>query len=191
MAVLAACTNASAPTAGRPSARPDTGRSLCDAGSRLIESRLPTEPERPFLLAAPPEGGRGRPLVIALHGSGGTPAELEAATHLAARGPAEGVSVVLPSAADEIWHNFSLSDQPYLDAVVRHVLRRTCADPHAVVLTGFSNGGDEAQTMGGAEAKRWRARGLVAPSTIPHPFGPGGPPAALLRVPRCAGPPSA
>ena len=138
--------------------------------------------DRPFLVSTPAHGGRGRPLVVALHGSGVGPEQMEATTQLAARGSAAGVNVVLPSAADRLWNNFSLNDEPYLDAVIEAVLRRTCADLHALVLTGFSNGGDEAQTIGCVEASRWRAVVVVSSSTVPDRCVPGGPPVTLLRV---------
>ena len=160
----------------------DDKTSLCDSGGRMVEARLSWDPERPFLLSAPRAGGRGRPLVIALHGSGGTAAGLEAATRLAARGREAGVNVVLPTAYNEIWHNFSTADKPYLDAVIDVALRRTCADRQALVLTGFSNGGDEAQTMGCVEARRWRAVVVVSSSTVPDFCVPGGTPVTLLRV---------
>ena len=120
--------------------------------------------------------------MVALHGSGGTPAQLEAATRLAARGAAAGVNVALPSAADRIWNNFSVNDVPYLDAVIDAALARTCADPRALVLAGFSNGGDEAQTVGCYEAERWRAVVVVSSSTVPDRCVPGGSPVTLLRV---------
>jgi polyhydroxybutyrate depolymerase len=155
---------------------------LCESGSGLAKARLADEPDRPYLLRAPTAGGRGRPLVIALHGSGSGPEQLEAMTHLAARGASAGVNVVLPSAANRLWSNFSLNDEPYLDAVIDAALRRTCADPHALVLTGFSNGGDEAQTIGCVEAARWRAVAVVSSSTVPERCVQGGPPVTLLRV---------
>ena len=156
--------------------------SFCGGGGGLVRGQVADYGDRPFLLQAPAGGGKGQPLVIALHGSGGSPDEMESTTHLAARGGAAGVNVVLPSAAEGIWHNFSVSDEPYLDAVVDTALRRTCADPHAVVLAGFSNGGDEAQTMGCVEAARWRAVVVVSSSTVPDRCVEGGPPVTLLRV---------
>jgi poly(3-hydroxybutyrate) depolymerase len=107
---------------------------------------------------------------------------MEKATHLAQRGVSAGVSVVLPSAAGASWHNFSTADQPYLDAVIGDALHRTCADKSALVLVGFSNGGDEAQTMGCVEAWRWRAVVVVSSSTVPDFCLSGGPPVTLLRV---------
>ena len=147
-----------------------------------MESHVPWDRERPFLLSAPQGGGRGKPLVVALHGSGGSPIKMEATTHLAARGRDAGVNVVLPMAYNEIWHNFSTADKPYLDAVIESALRRTCADRRAVVLVGFSNGGDEAQTMGCVEAKRWYAVVVVSSSTVPDFCRKGGRPVTLLRV---------
>ena len=107
---------------------------------------------------------------------------MEQLTRLASRGAAAGVNVVLPSAADRIWNNFSVNDEPYLDEVIDAALRRTCADPHRLVLTGFSNGGDEAQTMGCVEAARWRAVVVVSSSTVPDRCVQGGSPVTLLRV---------
>ena len=165
-----------------PTVVQDDRTSWCDAGGRLVEAHVDSDRARPFLLSTPKAGGRGRPLVVALHGSGGSPVEMEAVTRLGARGSRAGVSVVLPAASDEIWHNFSTSDKPYLDAVLDIALRRTCADRSAIVLVGFSNGGDEAQTMGCVEARRWRAVVVVSSSTVPDFCLRGGPPVTLLRV---------
>jgi polyhydroxybutyrate depolymerase len=182
VALIAGCNDASSRPDAQPSAVTDETSSLCDAGRPLLQAHVAWDRERPYLLAVPPAGGRGRPLVVALHGSGGSPAAMEAVTRLGARGSAAGVSVVLPSAYNALWNNFSTADKPYLDAVIRAVLRRTCADPNAVVLAGFSNGGDEAQTMGCVEAKRLRAVVVVSSSTIPTFCVRGGPPVTLLRV---------
>src|SRR3954453_7851837 len=176
--VIAACSDNRHVAVKQPSA----DASLCAAGAGLVRSTLAAYPDRPLLLQAPATGGRGRPLVIALHGSGAGPKQMEAMTHLARRGAAAGVNVVLPSASERIWHNFSISDEPYLDAVIDDALRRTCADPHALVLTGFSNGGDEAQTIGCVEAARGRAGVVVSSSTVPDRCIDGGPPVSLLRV---------
>ena len=154
----------------------------CTTGGRLAAGQVTDFSDRPFLVSTPPNGGRGRPLVVALHGSGASPEQMESTTHLAARGSVAGVNVVLPSAATRIWNNFSLNDEPYLDAAIETALRRTCANPHAVVLTGFSNGADEAQTIGCVEAARWRAVVVVSSSTVPDRCVPGGPPVTLLRV---------
>ena len=154
----------------------------CAVAAGVVTSTLSDFRDRPFLTSAAVGGGRGRPLVVALHGSGGSPVQLEAQTHLASRGAIAGVNVVLPSAADHIWHNFSIADQPYLDAVIERVVHDTCADARAIVLAGFSNGGDEAQTIGCVEAVRWRAVVVVASSTVPERCVTGGPPVTLLRV---------
>src|SRR4051795_711097 len=83
-AALLACAFASACDSGGPrsaGASPvvaEGHRSLCDVGARQIEARMAPDHDRPFLLSVPRDGGRGRPLVVALHGSGGTPAEMEA-----------------------------------------------------------------------------------------------------------------
>ena len=173
--VIAGCSGTKHATVPAPT-------SFCDAGAGVVRSSVPDYADRPFLLAGAVGGGRGRPLVVGLHGSGSGPEQLESTAHLAARGPEAGVNVVLPTASDRIWHNFSISDEPYLDAVVVDALRRTCADPHALVLTGFSNGGDEAQTIGCVEAARWRAVVVVSSSTVPDRCVRGGPPVTLLRV---------
>ena len=165
-----------------PAVVQDDRASLCDSGGRLVGAHIEADRARPFLLSTPRDGGREKPLVVALHGSGGTPVEMEAATRLGARGSRDGVSVVLPAASNEIWHNFSTSDQAYLDAVLEATLRRTCADRSAIVLVGFSNGGDEAQTMGCVEAKRWLAVVVVSSSTVPDFCLPGGRPVTLLRI---------
>src|SRR3954449_12146567 len=156
--------------------------SSCAAREAVVKAVVSDYPDRPFLLSVPAGGGRGRPLVVGLHGSGSGPEQLESAAHLAARGAAADVNVVLPSASERIWNNFSVNDEPYLDAVIDEALRRTCGDPRALVLTGFSNGGDEAQTIGCVEAARWRAVVVVSSSTVPDRCIAGGPPVTMVRV---------
>src|SRR3954453_15928145 len=84
--VKAACSDNRHVALERPGADP----SLCAAGTGLVKSTLAEYPDRPLLLQAPTTGGRGRPLVIALHGSGAGPEQMESATHLATRGAAAG-----------------------------------------------------------------------------------------------------
>jgi len=91
------------------------------------------------------------PLVLALHGAGGTGLGMAALTGLAQRGPAAGCAVAFPDGFMHVWNDRRgaprltrrerIDDVAFLQALVEHlrtVLRRGDAPVYAV---GMSNGG--------------------------------------------------
>ena len=129
---------------------------------------------RRALLAVPAgEDGHHRlPLVVALPGYGQTSEELAAQSRLPGRAIAAGVLAVLPQGAGSAksW-NFSgvtgHNDLGFLSALVTRLAATECADPHRVVMTGISDGGDMAAFAACALPGRFLAVVTVAASFDP------------------------
>lgn len=112
--------------------------------------------ERTYRLYAPPAPAPGvaRPLVLVLHGGGGTGAAMERLTlgrfnRLADR---DGAVVAYPDGVDRHWndgrgvaayaaHAQNVDDVGFLAALVDHLVRTAAADPRRVYVAGISNGG--------------------------------------------------
>lgn len=148
IAVAAACTaGIQAQGAGR--ARASASSCAIAAASGVSEQHLTSGGrDRTYRLFVPPsyDGRTSLPLVLELHGSGGT-AEGQAQTskfsELAAR---EGFLVASLQAAAEgnRWNVPITSERPddvkYVSDVIDHVAAHVCADTKRVYATGFSGG---------------------------------------------------
>lgn len=101
-----------------------------------------------------PSGRSGpRPIVIALHGGGGTAARLVRYFGWEPVAFREGFAVVYPQGLDNTWNDGRGpagrmrrgvepgNDVAFLTALVARLVREGRADPHRVYLTGLSNGG--------------------------------------------------
>lgn len=138
-------TGAPAPTSGAASAS-DTSV-ICEArsgridldtaeGTRTAEVVVPGD--------VPPE--EGWPVLIALHGHGGSATLLDTTSGIGAAGAAAGFVVVLPDARGEParWNFDHRPDEPddeaFLAALVEHLAGTACADRSRIVLVGSSNG---------------------------------------------------
>jgi S-formylglutathione hydrolase FrmB len=121
-------------------------------------------------LVTPSGGGKGRPLLVFLHGYGAapidmvTPAFLAALRRLGDRAPV----VVLPEGDTGWWHDSG--DGPWASYVLREVipaaLRRSGADPHRVAIGGISMGGFGALDIGRLAPKRFCAVGGHSPAVF-------------------------
>ncbi|HSS81948.1 MAG TPA: alpha/beta hydrolase-fold protein [Gaiellaceae bacterium] len=104
------------------------------------------------VLVTPKGGGKGRPLLVFLHGYGGTPADtlspvlVTALRRLGDRAPV----VVLPDGLLGWWHDRAEGrwGSYVLDEVIPAALARTRADPHRVAVGGISMGGFGALNLG-------------------------------------------
>lgn len=112
--------------------------------------------ERTFRLYIPPSHDRSRPapLIIALHGGGGTGAGMERLTRggfnrLADR---DGFIAVYPDGLERHWndgrgieawraHRENVDDVGFISALIAHLARRANIDRSRVYSTGISNGG--------------------------------------------------
>ena len=150
---------------------------------------------RRYLIHQPAGQGEDAPLpvVMALHGAGGTAAWTLGETGWAAKADREDFLVVLPEGLrpdltkpphfrdnPPVWNDGSPrlvpgepegDDVGFLDAVLDSVLSGFPADPRRVYLTGFSKGAGMTFRLGAERSRRFR-RGC-RPSLSRH-LGPGG-----------------
>ncbi len=131
---------------------------------------------RTFRLYVPASHDRTRPapLVIALHGGGGTGAAMERLTvgglnRLAAR---EGFVVVYPDGVERHWndgrgiteyraHRENIDDVGYISALIDHLAPTQGIDPRRVYAAGISNGGMFSQRLARELAARIAAIGVI------------------------------
>jgi polyhydroxybutyrate depolymerase len=121
----------------------------CEDGVLTLHSG---DRERQALVRLPP--GRGpHPLVVALHGAGGTGPFMERYSGLTRIARREGFVVAYPSAAsdDRYWAISALGGEGDVDFVrdlIDALVAAGCADPDRVSLAGVSNGGGLAARAG-------------------------------------------
>lgn len=97
--------------------------------------------------------GRTRlPLVLDLHGSGGTAADQARTSGFETLAAREGVVVATLQAEASRWNvpvaDTRSDDVVYVSDVIDHVGARVCTDPARVYATGFSGGGRMASLLG-------------------------------------------
>jgi polyhydroxybutyrate depolymerase len=103
--------------------------------------------DRSYRLFVPPsyDGRKPLPLVLDLHGSGGSAADQAETSHFEALAAREGFLVATLQADDgRRWNvpvtNGRADDVRYVSDVIDHVATRACTDPGRVYATGFSGG---------------------------------------------------
>lgn len=112
-----------------------TGSTTLEVGGRA----------RHFDVFAPP-GGPGMPLVIVLHGNGGTGPQMRRFTHLDAIAAREQFVVVYPDAVGHHWNDgrpelaSGVDDVAFVASLIDEMARRYAIDRHRVYVTGISNG---------------------------------------------------
>ena len=122
------------------------------------------------VLVTPPGGGKGRPLLVFLHGYGATPRDtlspafVDAIRRLGKRAP----NVFLPEGDTGWWHDNrqGLWGSYVLREVIPAALARTGADPHRIAIGGISMGGFGALDLGRQEPKRFCAVGGHSPAVF-------------------------
>jgi polyhydroxybutyrate depolymerase len=135
-----------------PNARAQTAAaSSCDlaAAPGVAEQRLTSGGrERSFRLFVPAsyDGRKPLPLVLDLHGSGGTSTGQAGTSRFEALAQREGFLVATLQADQERRWNVPVADGraddvQYVSDVIDHVAARACTDRERVYATGFSGGG--------------------------------------------------
>ena len=145
---------------------------------------------RYFLVHVPAEamGGNPLPVVMALHGGGGSPDQFKPESRLDPVADREGFLVVYPAGTGILartlltWNagtdccGFALeqdvADVDFLLAVLEDLGDRTPLDPNRVYVTGHSNGGIMAYRMAAEAADRVAAVAPVAGAMMLEAFSP-------------------
>jgi polyhydroxybutyrate depolymerase len=134
---------------------------------------------REYLLHVPPLlDARPRPLVLALHGGGGTPASVDRLTGLYALADREGFVLAVPRGIGGNWNDGrpdapfrarigEVDDVGFLDALIDHVASGGPIDQGRVYVTGMSNGASMAGRLACELATRIAAIGQVAGTASP------------------------
>ncbi len=108
----------------------------------------------PVVLHIPAPGGAGRPLVLALPGTGETARDFARYTGYSKLADQRRFNVAYPTATG-VRPSWNISgtaagkpdDVAYLRSVIGAALKATCADPRRVGVTGVSNGGGMSARM--------------------------------------------
>jgi polyhydroxybutyrate depolymerase len=102
---------------------------------------------RSVLVHVPPglAAGESPPLVLALHGYGGSGPKMEPYSGLSALADQDHFVVAYPSADGLAWNNTAAGKGPddveFLGQTITYLERSDCVDPQRVFATGVSNGG--------------------------------------------------
>jgi len=108
--------------------------------------------QRSFEMAVPATAPRPLPVVLVLHGGGGTSSEIRAYSHFDEIAQSQGVLVVYPQGVHRSWNDgravpdfrgkdHDADDVAFLMAVVDSLARTGLADPHRLYIAGLSSGG--------------------------------------------------
>ncbi len=119
------------------------------------------------------------PLLVVLHGAGGTGAGMAALTGLARRAPGAGFAAVFPDGSGRVWNDQRgdaprlarravIDDVGFIDALVAKLVADGIADPASVYAIGISNGSLLAEHIARHGLLPFAGIGLVAgPATVP------------------------
>jgi polyhydroxybutyrate depolymerase len=147
-------------------------------GGTVERSLTVGDAERSYRVHVPAgQEGRSLPVVIALHGGGGSGSAMEAYSGLSERADEDGFVVVYPDGSGRLrdrlltWnaHNccgyaaeHDVDDVAFVDALITEVGREFGTDPRRVYVTGHSNGGMLAYRLGCELSERIAAIAPVA-----------------------------
>lgn len=136
---------------------------------------------RTYLLYAPKDLPRGAPLVIAMHGSGRSGAEMRIDSGYAFErlADANGFAVVYPDGFEGYWNacniigdyaanTLDIDDVGFLTALAEKLFAEIGADPARVYATGLSRGGHMAFRLALEAPGRFRAVAAIA-ANVPAP----------------------
>lgn len=187
-------TGASEPDAGTPvdamAGEPEAPEMLsCSAGTTLTpgdqEMKLTHDGvERSFLLHVPASyaGDQLVPLVLDIHGLGGTAAYQKSTSGWLAKSDEKGFLVVHPQGLTNSWNgggccgdSFAkqVDDEGFLRAIVDKLKQEGCVNPKRVYATGLSNGGAVAHLLACRAADVFAATAPISMSNRTDPCEPG------------------
>lgn len=166
---------------GPPSAAEQHRRDIAFAGTS--RSYILFQPDRPA-------AGAALPLVIALHGGGGTAAQLRRFSRFDAVAAREGFAVVYPNGMARRWNDGRIfdgrgetaaDDVGFIRVVVADVARQVRIDPRRIFAAGISNGGFMSFRLA-CEAADLVAAIAAVTATMPADLGPSCRPSAPVSV---------
>ena len=109
-------------------------------------------------------GESSRPLILALHGAGGTSEDGLWAFRAAWNSP--GMVVVAPTSESRIWNPFYGPDLNSIDRALKRAFSRCRIDPRRIAVGGFSDGAGNALTLGLVNGDLFRAVMALAPGAL-------------------------
>lgn len=155
-------------------------RSVCDDSTQLpsgvSEQRLTSGGvERRYLVYLPAtyDGHAALPLVLELHGSGGTPEGQLGASQLSAVADAERFAIVAPEAVGGRWNvppdPAKVDDVRFASDLLDAMERQVCVDRQRVYATGFSGGGRMSSQLACDLSERVAAVAAIGGLRFPGP----------------------
>ena len=143
----------------------------------VVLRTLPGEPELPYYLYVPEQGGRSAPLLVTVHGiSRNAKAHAHAFGRLAAR---HSAVVVAPQFAPKVYHDYQRLGRTWmgprsdraLERLIDHVGRLTGAATESIFLFGYSGGAQFVHRFAMAHPERIAAAVVSSPGwyTFPDP----------------------
>ncbi|WRH61251.1 MAG: alpha/beta fold hydrolase [Fuscovulum sp.] len=120
-----------------------------------------------------PANAQGAPVIIGLHGGGGSADQFARSSGLSRPANRQGYAVIYPEGTGRAatWNGGyccgsaqrnRVDDMAFLDAVIADATRRFCLNPERLYLTGMSNGAIMAETYAARHPGRVRAVAGVA-----------------------------
>jgi polyhydroxybutyrate depolymerase len=169
LALLLACTGSS-DTAAPTDTAPDAPPFALPVGAGTLEHDGLT---REYILYRPDALPAGAPLVVVLHGYGGTAAGIQGYSGLDQIAAREGFAVVYPQGTRDAWsstywevgyafHDQSVDDVGFILALVDVIAADLGSDAGAIFSTGMSNGGDMSYRLACETLDRFAAVAPVA-----------------------------
>ena len=130
---------------GRITSRPRRDVRTTGSGSRVLGLGA----KRDAVLRLPPDATGALPLLVLLHGAGGSGAGI--LRRLSQFSDEGGIAVLAPDSREETWdairHTIG-SDVTFIDRALKIVFDTTAVDPERIAVGGFSDGASYAITLG-------------------------------------------
>lgn len=142
-------------------ARPGSGETSCAPGTHTL--RLGTWQTAIMRVTAGGKDSR-RPLLVALHGAGGSSEDGLWAFRGAWSSP--GMVIVAPQPESRVWNPFYGPDLSSIDRALKRAFARCRIDPRRIAVGGFSDGAGNALTLGLVNGDLFRAVMALAPGAL-------------------------
>lgn len=120
--------------------------------------------ERVYTLSLPSSytGLEPAPVIVNLHGLGGSGRELASVSGLEPDAWARGYVMVYPNAVGGVWNTQEATDVDFLVALLDQLATELCLDPGRIFVAGISQGGEFASFLACGEPGRFAAVASVA-----------------------------